>query len=151
MGGHQTNTSTHLEHKETIYNGGSTLCHKTFNQHNNARDLYVSDNDSKDTSECPFKRSNIRPDPVYYDETNSHPLNVDVFFADIPTSTQPMELDGEEVIIYLFIYLFALILKKINIYLRWRVTTNLLMKEMSHLQMIDLKVLLLPRSQHPLP
>ena len=88
---------------------------------------------------------------MYYDETNSHPLNVDVFFADIPTSTQPMELDGEEVIIYLFIYLFALILKKINIYLRWRVTTNLLMKEMSHLQMIDLKVLLLPRSQHPLP
>ena len=40
---------------------------------------------------------------MYYDETNSHRLNVDVFIADIPTSTQPMELDGEEVI-YLFIF-----------------------------------------------
>ena len=28
-GGHQTNTSTHLEHKETIFNGGSTHYHKT--------------------------------------------------------------------------------------------------------------------------
>ena len=30
MGGHQTNTSTHLEHEETIFNGGSTNCRKTF-------------------------------------------------------------------------------------------------------------------------
>ena len=36
MGSHQTNTSTHLEHEETIFNGGSAHYHKTFNQHNNA-------------------------------------------------------------------------------------------------------------------
>ena len=36
MGGHQTNTSTHLEHDETIFNGGSGQYHKTFKQHNNA-------------------------------------------------------------------------------------------------------------------
>ena len=36
MGGHQTNTSTHLEHEKTIFNGGSGHCHKTFKQHNNA-------------------------------------------------------------------------------------------------------------------
>ena len=36
MSGHQTNTSTHLEHEETIFNGGSAHCHKTFKQHNNA-------------------------------------------------------------------------------------------------------------------
>ena len=36
MGGHQTNISTHLEHEETIFNGGSAHCHKTFKQHNNA-------------------------------------------------------------------------------------------------------------------
>ena len=30
MGGPQTNTSTHSEHKETIFNGGSGHCHKTF-------------------------------------------------------------------------------------------------------------------------
>ena len=29
MGGHQTNTSTHLKHEETIFNGGSTHYHKT--------------------------------------------------------------------------------------------------------------------------
>ena len=36
MGGHQTNTSTYLEHEKTIFNGGSGHCHKTFKQHNNA-------------------------------------------------------------------------------------------------------------------
>ena len=36
MSGHQTNTSTHLEHEETIFNGGNAHCHKTFKQHNNA-------------------------------------------------------------------------------------------------------------------
>nr|CAN62413.1 hypothetical protein VITISV_029286 [Vitis vinifera] len=97
IGGHQTNTSTHPEHEETIFNGGSTHCHKTFKKHNNAHGLYVSDDDSEDTSECHFKRRKIRPNPVYYDETNSHSLNANVFFADVPTSTQPMELDGEEI------------------------------------------------------
>ena len=31
MGGHQTNTSTHLECDETIFNGGNGHCHKTLN------------------------------------------------------------------------------------------------------------------------
>ena len=56
MGGHQTNTFTHLKHEETIFIGGSTHCHKTLKQHNNAQGLYVSDDDSKNTSECHFKR-----------------------------------------------------------------------------------------------
>ena len=64
MGGHQTNTSTHLKHEETIFNGGSTHCHKTFKQHNNTQGLYVSDNDSKNTSECHFKLRKIRPNLV---------------------------------------------------------------------------------------
>ena len=41
MGSHQTNTSTHLEHEETIFNCGSGHCHKTFKQHNNAQSLHV--------------------------------------------------------------------------------------------------------------
>ena len=36
MSGHQTNTSTHLEHEETNFNCGNAHCHKTFKQHNNA-------------------------------------------------------------------------------------------------------------------
>ena len=64
MGGHQTNTSTHSKYKETIFNGGSTHCHKTFKQHNNTQGLYVSDNDSKNTSECHFKLRKIRPNLV---------------------------------------------------------------------------------------
>ena len=40
MGGHQTNTSTHLEHEETIFDSGNG---------------HVSNDDSKDTSECHFK------------------------------------------------------------------------------------------------
>ena len=36
MGGHRTNNSTHSKYKETIFNGGSTHCHKNFKQHNNA-------------------------------------------------------------------------------------------------------------------
>ena len=56
MGGHRTNTSTHSKHEETIFNGGSTHCHKTFKQHNNAQGLYVSDDDSENTSEYHFKR-----------------------------------------------------------------------------------------------
>ena len=83
---------------------------------------------------------------MYYDETNSYPLDVDVFFADVPTSIQLMELDSQEVNFF-----FALILTKINICLRWRVTTNSLMKGMSSLLRIDLKVLLLLGSQRPLP
>ena len=56
MGGHQTNTSTHSEHEETIFNDGSThSCHKAFKQHNNAQSLSVSDDDSENTSECHFK------------------------------------------------------------------------------------------------
>ena len=100
MGSHQTNTSTHLEHEETIFNYGSGHCHKTFKQHNKAQGLYVLDDDSKDTSECHFKCQKIIPNPVYYDETNSHHLDEDVLFADVPTSTQPMELDGEDVLFY---------------------------------------------------
>ena len=45
-----------------------------------------------------------RPNPMYYDEINSHSLDADVFFADVPTSTQPMELDGEEVIFFIFLH-----------------------------------------------
>ena len=100
MGGHRTNASTHSKHEETAFNGGSTHCHNNFKQHNNAQGLYVSDDDSENTSECHFKRRKIRPNPVYYDETNSHPLDADVFFADVPTSTQPIELDGEEVFFF---------------------------------------------------
>ena len=40
---------------------------------------------------------------MYYDETNSHPLDADVFFADVPTSTQPIEFDGEEVLFFFFL------------------------------------------------
>ena len=40
MGGHQTNTSTHLEHEETIFDSGNG---------------HVSNDDSEDTSECHFK------------------------------------------------------------------------------------------------
>ena len=36
MSGHNTNTSTHLEHEETIFNCGNAHYHKTFKQHNNA-------------------------------------------------------------------------------------------------------------------
>ena len=145
MGGHKNNTSTHLEHEETILNGGSTQCHKTFKQHNNAHGLYVSDNDSENTSECHFKCQKIKPNPVYYDETNRHPPDVDVSFVDVPTSTQPMKLDGEKVIF------FSLILTKINICLRWWATTNLSMNGMSHLLRIGLKVLLLLGDQRTLP
>ena len=102
MGGHQTNTSTHLEHEETIFNGGSTNCRKTFKWHNNAQGLYVLNNDSKYTSERHFKPRKIRPNLVYYDVANCQPLDSDVFFADIPTFTQPMVLDGEEVLLLLF-------------------------------------------------
>ena len=55
MGRHQTNTSTYSEHEETIFSGGSTHCHKTFKQHNNAQGLYVSNDNSENTSECQFK------------------------------------------------------------------------------------------------
>ena len=61
MGGHQTNTSTHLEHEETIFDSGNG---------------HVSNNDSEDTSECHFKCWKIRPNPVYYDKANSHPLQM---------------------------------------------------------------------------
>ena len=100
MGGHQTNTFTYLEHDETIFNGGNTHHHKTLKQHKNAEGFCVSDDDSKNTSECHFKRWKIRPNLVYYNETNSHPLDADVFFANFPISTQPMELDGEKVIFF---------------------------------------------------
>ena len=35
MGADQINTSTHLEHEETIFSGGSGHYHKTFKQQNN--------------------------------------------------------------------------------------------------------------------
>ena len=95
MGGHQTNTSTYSEHEDTLFNAGSAHYHKTFKQHYNAQGFYVLDNDSKDTSECHFKRRKIIPNLVCYDETNSHPLYANAFFANVPTSTQSMELDGE--------------------------------------------------------
>ena len=103
MGEHQTNTSTHSEHEETIFNGGSTHYHKTLKQHNNVQGLYVLDDYSENTSKCHFKRQKIRPNLVYYDETNSHPLDAYVFFVDVPTSTQPIELDGEGVLFFFII------------------------------------------------
>ena len=106
MGGHQTNTSTHSKHEQTIFNGGSTHCHKSFKQHNNAQSLYVSYNDSENTSECHFKCRKIKSNPMYYDETNTHSLYADVLFADVSTSTQLIELDGEEVIFYFILFLF---------------------------------------------
>ena len=54
---------------------------------------------------------------MYYDETNSHPLDADVFFTNVPTSTQLMELDGEEAI-YIYIYIFCIDTNK-NKYLSW--------------------------------
>ena len=104
MGSHQTNTSTHLEHEETICNCGSGHCHRTFKQHNNAQSIHVQNDDSDDTSECHFKCRKIRHNLMYYDETNSHLLDANVLFADVPTSTQPMELDGEEVLLLLLFY-----------------------------------------------
>ena len=104
MGGHQTNTSTHSKHEQTIFNGGSTHCHKSFKQHNNAQSIHVQNDDSDDTSECHFKCRKIRHNLMYYDETNSHLLDANVLFADVPTSTQPMELDGEEVLLLLLFY-----------------------------------------------
>ena len=107
MGRHQTNASTYLEHEETIFNGGNTHYHKTFKQHNNAEGFCVSNDDSENTSECHFKHRKIRLNPVYYDETNSHPLDADVFFADVPISTQPIQFDGEEVhLLLLLLFLF---------------------------------------------
>ena len=103
MGGHQTNTSTYLEHEETIFNGGNTHYHKTLKQHNNAEGFCVLDDDSENTSKCHFKRQKIRPNLVYYDETNSHPLDAYVFFVDVSTSTQLIELDGEKVIFFISI------------------------------------------------
>ena len=55
MGGHQANVSTHLEHEGTIFYGGNGHYHQTFKHNNNAHVLYVSNNDSKDISECHFK------------------------------------------------------------------------------------------------
>ena len=88
---------------------------------------------------------------MYYDETNCHPLDADVFFVDVLTSTQLIELDGEEVSLFFFISFFALIVTKINIFLRWWATTNLSMNKMSHLLRIGLKELLLLSGQRPLP
>ena len=65
MGGHQTNTSIHLEHEETIFNGGNTHYHKTLKQNNNAHGLCELDDDFENTSECHFKRRKIRPNPMY--------------------------------------------------------------------------------------
>ena len=102
MGRHQTNASTYLEHEETIFNGSNTHYHKTFKRHNNAEGFCVSNDDSENTSECHFKHRKIRLNPVYYDETNSHPLDANVFFVGVPTSTQLIELDSEKVIFFFF-------------------------------------------------
>ena len=91
--------------RKLFFNGSSTHYHKTFKQHNNAQGPYVSDDYSENTSECHFKHRKIRPNLVYYDETNSHPLDADVFFTNVPTSTQLMELDGEEAISFSLFFL----------------------------------------------
>ena len=105
MNVHQTNVFAHLKHEGTIFYGGNGHYHQTFKQINHARIFHVSDDDSKDTSECDFKHWKTRPSLVYYDETNSYPLDAGVFFADVPSSTQPMELGGEKVIIIIIIIL----------------------------------------------
>ena len=56
-------------------------------QVDNAKALDVSYDNPEDTSECHFKCWKTKPNPVYYDEANSRPLDVDVFFVDIPIST----------------------------------------------------------------
>ena len=101
MGGHQTNVFTHLEHEGIIFYGGNAHYHQTFKQINNAEVLHVSSDGSKDISECHFKHRKTRPSLMYYDETNSH---ADVFFADAPSSTQPMELSGEKVFCVCFFF-----------------------------------------------
>ena len=47
----------------------------------------------------------LKDSSIYYGETNSHPLDADVFFVDVPSFTQQMELIGEEV--YWFVCLFV--------------------------------------------
>ena len=101
MGDHQTNVSTHLEHERTIFYGGNGLCHPTFKQNNDAQVLHASNDGSKDTSECHLKCQKTRPNLVYYDETNSHSLDVDVFFANVPFSTQPMDLGNKDFFIFI--------------------------------------------------
>ena len=43
---------------------------------------------------------------MYYDETNCHLLDANVFFVDVLTSTQLIELDGEEVSFLLLLFIF---------------------------------------------
>lgn len=62
---------------------------------------------------------------MYYDETNSHPLKVDVFFVDVPSSTQPMELGDEE----FFFFLNTFVLTK-TFCLMLKVTISLSMRVM---------------------
>ena len=49
---------------------------------------------------------------MYYDETNSHPLDASVFFADVPSSTQPMELGGVKCFFFLFFFNTSVLTKK---------------------------------------
>ena len=42
-------------------------------------------------------------------------LDANVFFADVPIFTQSMELGGEEVTIFIYLFIFALTLTKMNI------------------------------------
>ena len=103
----------------TIFYDGNGHYYRTFEQDDNVKALNVENGNSKDTSECHFKCQNTRPKPMYYDKANFHPLDADVLFVDVLTSTQPMKLGGGEVIwffVCLFVYFFfALILTKINI------------------------------------
>ena len=43
---------------------------------------------------------------MYYDETNCHLLDANVLFADVLTSTQLIEPDGEEVSFFLLLFIF---------------------------------------------
>ena len=45
---------------------------------------------------------------MYYDETNCHPLDANVFFANVLTSTQLIELDGEEVSLFIYFFFFCI-------------------------------------------
>ena len=87
MGGHQANSSTHLELEGTIFYDGNGHHFQAFKQNDNAKALNISDDNFEYTSECYFKHQKTRHNLVYYDEANSHLLDVDVFFTNVPTST----------------------------------------------------------------
>ena len=87
MGGHQANSSTHLEHEGTIFYDGNGHHFQAFKQNDNAKALNISDDNFEYTSECYFKHRKTKPNIVYYDEANSHPLDAGVFLTNVPTLT----------------------------------------------------------------